>query len=62
MVLGKSTMARSITEPVEPDKLFLDIADYVFDYQVESAAALETVHLDLFDALPDDRWVAQQRF
>lgn len=51
MVLGKSTMARPNTAPVAPDKLFLDIANYVFDYQVESAAALETVHLDLFDAL-----------
>lgn len=44
-------MASSNATPVEPDKLLSDIADYVLDYQVESAAALETVHLDLFDAL-----------
>ena len=44
-------MASSNAAPAEPDKLLSDIVDYVLDYEVASADALETAHLDLFDAL-----------
>ncbi|MBE89931.1 MAG: 2-methylcitrate dehydratase [Rhodospirillaceae bacterium] len=44
-------MAKTNTALVEPDKLLLDVANYVLDYKVESTLALETVHLDLFDAI-----------
>lgn len=43
--------AATSTSRPEPDRVLLDIADYVLDYRVESAQALETARFCLIDTL-----------